>query len=110
MRRITVAVASVDTTVGAVMSNTEKAIAFGREIGEAGATVGVFQEQLFGGYPAEDLIQMPEFVSEQMTALKKWLKRLPRSTRCMPWALPCMRAACRITRVRYFIMVPFSAS
>lgn len=72
MRRIKVAIASVGTTVGAIDSNTNTAIKFAHEMGKAGCAVGVFQEQLFGGYPAEDLIQASEFVSQQFTALQQF--------------------------------------
>lgn len=72
MRRIKIAVASIDTTVGAIDSNLNKAIAIAREMHNAGCQVGAFQEQLFGGYPAEDLIQAADFVRAQDFALDRF--------------------------------------
>lgn len=72
MRLIQLALASVNTTVGAVDSNTGRALALAQEMAAAGATVGVFQEQLLGGYPAEDLTLWPGYVEAQWTALERF--------------------------------------
>ena len=69
MRLIKVAVASIKTTVGAVRTNTARAIADGRAMAAADVTLGVFQEQVIGGYPAEDLVQWGSFVGAQREAL-----------------------------------------
>jgi NAD+ synthase (glutamine-hydrolysing) len=69
MRLIRIGLVSVDTTVGAIGSNTKKAIDQAQKLDAAGCTVGVFPEQLFGGYPAEDMILMPEFIDKQWEAL-----------------------------------------
>lgn len=65
MRVIRIGLVSIDTTVGATVKNTDKAIACAIELDKARCTIGVFQECLFGGYPAEDLVLWGEFISEQ---------------------------------------------
>jgi NAD+ synthase (glutamine-hydrolysing) len=69
MRLIKVAVGSIKTTVGAVRTNTARAIADARAMAAADVTLGVFQEQVIGGYPAEDLVQWGSFVLSQREAL-----------------------------------------
>jgi NAD+ synthase (glutamine-hydrolysing) len=69
MRLIKVAVASTRTTVGAVRTNVDRAVASARAMAAADVTLGVFQEQLIGGYPAEDLVQWNAFVAAQKDAL-----------------------------------------
>lgn len=69
MRLIKVAVANTRTTVGAVRSNVDRAVASARAMGAADVTLGVFHEQLIGGYPAEDLVQWNTFVSAQQDGL-----------------------------------------
>jgi len=72
MRLIRVGLVSIDNTIGAVDANTTKAVSRAHELDKLRCTVGVFQEQLFGGYPAEDLVQHPEFISEQWRALQRF--------------------------------------
>lgn len=72
MRLIRTAIVSVDTTVGAVSSNLKKAIEIAKKLGDKGVTLAVFQEQLLGGYPAEDFIHSSEFIREQWNALYKF--------------------------------------
>ena len=72
MRRIRIGLVSIDTTIGAIDSNTTQAIKYARKLGELSCTLGVFQEQLFGGYPAEDLVSVSEFISEQQGALVRF--------------------------------------
>ncbi len=72
MRLIKIGLASVNTTVGAFASNTDTVIAFARQIAEQQCTVGCFQEQVIGGYPAEDLVQWRSFVEQQWTQLARF--------------------------------------
>lgn len=74
MRLIQIALGNVDSTVGAVRSNTDRLIAVAREMDKAGATVGAFPEQAFGGYPPEDLIQWRAFVAAQRSELDRFAK------------------------------------
>jgi len=72
MRLIQVGIANVKTTVGAFRTNTDRAIAQALAMSDAGATLGVFQEQLIGGYPAEDLVQWHAFVAGQWSELERF--------------------------------------
>ncbi len=72
MRLIQLGIASVNTTVGAFRTNTDKAVALALRMAGEGVTVGVFQEQLIGGYPTEDLIQWQGFVDGQWDELQRF--------------------------------------
>jgi NAD+ synthase (glutamine-hydrolysing) len=72
MRLIKVAVANVNSTVGAVRSNTDRVLRLARSIGEEDTTLACFPEQVIGGYPAEDLIQWRAFVAAQRTELERF--------------------------------------
>ena len=72
MRLVNIAVVSLRTTVGAVRSNVDAAIAAAGELEAAGITLGVMQEQLVGGYPPEDLVQWGIFVDSQRVELQRF--------------------------------------
>jgi NAD+ synthase (glutamine-hydrolysing) len=75
MRLVRIATASVNTTVGALRSNVDRAIAVAHSAAEDGATVVLFPEQLVGGYPAEDLVQWRTYVGAQMDELRRFAAR-----------------------------------
>lgn len=72
MRLVRVGIANVNTTVGAVRSNADRAIAQAKAAAADGITVLVFPEQLLAGYSPEDLVQWREFVSAQWTELERF--------------------------------------
>ncbi|CAN5503157.1 NAD+ synthase [soil metagenome] len=72
MRLFSIALASVNSTVGAVRSNTERVIALADRAAEQGATLVVFPEQVLGGYSPEDLVQWRGFVDAQWSALERF--------------------------------------
>ena len=72
MRLIRLGLAQVNNTVGAVTQNTDRALTAARKMAEQGVTVGVFQEQLIGGYPTEDLILWNDFVERQWGELQRF--------------------------------------
>ena len=74
MRLVRIGLAQVNTTVGAFAANTDAAIAIARAMAADGVTVGVFQEQLIGGYPVEDLVQWQGFVEGQWTHLQRFAR------------------------------------
>ncbi len=76
MRLVKLAVASVNTTVGAVRSNVTRCVELARAMAEQDVTVAVFPEQVIGGYAAEDLVQWSGFVRAQ----RKELERFARET------------------------------
>ena len=80
MRLVKIAVASVNTTVGAVKSNVDRCLTMAREMAAADVTVGVFPEQVVGGYATEDLVQWRGFVASQ----RRELERFARETAKLP--------------------------
>ena len=82
MRLVKIGLASVNTTVGAVRGNVDRALGIAARMAEDGVTVGVFQEQLVGGYPVEDLVQWQGFVERQWEELGRFAAETS--------ALPCV--------------------
>jgi len=74
MRLIRIAIASVNTTVGAVRSNVDQALEVGRRAAADGATIVVLNEQLIAGYAPEDLVQWRAFVDAQWVELERFAK------------------------------------
>jgi NAD+ synthase (glutamine-hydrolysing) len=74
MRLIRVAVASVNTTVGAVRSNVDRSVTVAHAAAADGATLIAFPEQAIGGYAAEDLVQWRRFVDVQRTELERFAR------------------------------------
>jgi NAD+ synthase (glutamine-hydrolysing) len=74
MRLVKVGLASVNTTVGAFTRNVDRALVLARKMAADDVTVGLFQEQLIGGYPAEDLIQWQGFIDHQWPELERFAR------------------------------------
>ncbi|MCP3165210.1 NAD(+) synthase [Myxococcus qinghaiensis] len=74
MRLVKVGIASVNTTVGAFVQNTDRALVLAKRMAEDGVTVGVFQEQLLAGYPAEDMVQWQGFIDRQWPELERFAR------------------------------------
>ncbi|WP_257450824.1 NAD(+) synthase [Archangium lipolyticum] len=74
MRLVKIGLASVNTTVGAFARNVDKALDLARRMAADDVTVGVFQEQLIGGYPPEDLVQWQGFVERQWPELERFAR------------------------------------
>ncbi|MFP6687594.1 MAG: NAD(+) synthase, partial [Polyangiaceae bacterium] len=72
MRLIKLAIASVNTTVGAVRSNVDRCIAVAHEMAADDVTLGAFPEQVVGGYAPEDLVQWDGFVRGQRLQLERF--------------------------------------
>jgi NAD+ synthase (glutamine-hydrolysing) len=72
MRLVKLALAVVNTTVGAFGKNVDRALAMVREMAAQDVTVALFPEQLIGGYPQEDLVQWQRFVDRQWTELERY--------------------------------------
>src|SRR4051812_12670706 len=83
MRLVRIAIVNVNTTVGAVRSNVDRAIAFACAAAADGASIIAFPEQLVSGYPPEDLIQWRRFVEAQRSELE----RFARDTKDVPSAI-----------------------
>jgi NAD+ synthase (glutamine-hydrolysing) len=74
MRLIRIALASVNSTVGAVKSNVARMVELARAAVADGATIVVMPEQVIGGYAPEDLVQWKAFVDAQWNALRDFAK------------------------------------
>jgi NAD+ synthase (glutamine-hydrolysing) len=72
MRLIRVAICNVNTTVGAMRSNVDRALALAKQAAADRATVVALPEQLIAGYPPEDLVQWRGFVDAQWTELERF--------------------------------------
>jgi hypothetical protein len=67
MRLVRIACVNVNTTVGAVRTNVDRAIKLAKEAAADGATIVAFPEQLIPGYSPEDLSQWHSFVDATAT-------------------------------------------
>ena len=74
MRLIRIAIASANTTVGAVRSNVDRAVRLARAAAADGATIVALNEQLIAGYTPEDLVQWRAFIDAQWTELERFAK------------------------------------
>jgi NAD+ synthase (glutamine-hydrolysing) len=72
MRLIKIGLGSINTTVGAVDANIDRVIESAQEMAAENVTVGLFPEQVTGGYPPEDLIQWQGFVERQWQQLNRF--------------------------------------
>ncbi|MBU0691204.1 NAD(+) synthase, partial [bacterium] len=75
MHLITAGIANINTSVGALQSNTDKVIDRTREFAAKKCTLACFSEQVISGYPAEDLVLWKGFVDEQWQQLDR-IKKL----------------------------------
>lgn len=74
MRLIRIAIGNVNTTVGAVRSNVDRALGIARDAAADGATVVALPEQLVAGYSPEDLVQWRTFVDAQWIELERFAR------------------------------------
>lgn len=68
-RQLRLALAQIDLTVGDLSGNVARILAAAREARAAGATVVLAPELAIPGYPPEDLLLKPSFVSDNLRAL-----------------------------------------
>jgi NAD+ synthase (glutamine-hydrolysing) len=69
MSRLRVAICQLDPVVGDLKGNVEIVLSALSEADEAGADLAVFPELVISGYPPEDLLLKPGFVSDNLVAL-----------------------------------------
>jgi NAD+ synthase (glutamine-hydrolysing) len=72
-----VALAQINTTVGDVWGNVERAGRALEEAVEAGADLVAFPELTITGYPPEDLLMRPAFIQDNLRALDELAGRVP---------------------------------
>ena len=72
-----VALAQINTTVGDVWGNVEKAADVLKEATDAGAELVALPELTITGYPPEDLLMRPSFIKENLRALEGFAREVP---------------------------------
>src|SRR5919199_4550686 len=72
-----VALAQIDTVVGDVWGNVEKASDALRRAVNGGADLVAFPELTMTGYPPEDLLLRPSFIRDNLDALEEFAGRVP---------------------------------
>ncbi|HTR69795.1 MAG TPA: NAD+ synthase [Mycobacteriales bacterium] len=76
MRRIRIALAQVNSTVGDLAANVETVVASCRDAAAHGASLVVFPELMVTGYPPEDLVLRSSFVDASRAAVEGLATRL----------------------------------
>src|SRR5262245_29314016 len=74
MRLVKIGIASVDPTVGAVRSNVDRCLGLAHAMAKEDVTLGVFPEQVIGGYAPEDLVQWRGFIASQRRELERFAR------------------------------------
>lgn len=72
-----IALAQINTTVGDVWGNVEKAADALDKAVDSGASLVAFPELTITGYPPEDLLLRPSFIQENLQALDEFAGRVP---------------------------------
>ena len=72
-----VALAQINTVVGDVWGNVEKATDTLRRATDEGADLVAFPELAITGYPPEDLLLRPSFIRDNLDALEEFAGRVP---------------------------------
>ena len=72
-----IALAQINPTVGDVARNAEKIVHFTARAREQGAGLVVFPELSVTGYPPKDLLLKPQFVEDNLLALREIARQIP---------------------------------
>ena len=78
-----IALAQINTTVGAIARNTDRILQALEEAGRKGADLVLFPELAIPGYPPKDLLHRSSFVTHNLEALA----RVAKATEKLPAAL-----------------------
>ncbi len=76
MRTLRIALAQINPTVGDFEGNVSKILDYLEDAGKYGAQIVVFPELAITGYPPEDLLLKPNFIEDNLKALKKVQKKV----------------------------------
>ncbi len=71
MKSVRIGLAQINTIVGDIEGNTEKIISYIREAEKKGAHIVAFPELAVTGYPPEDLLLKPQFINDNIEAIKR---------------------------------------
>ncbi len=66
-----IALAQINSTVGDLVGNADKIVAFSRKAAGLGAEVAVFPELALNGYPPRDLVEKPSFIERTGVELER---------------------------------------
>ena len=83
MHEITIALAQMNPTVGALTTNAEHIVEQAHRAAKAGAQLVVFPELAICGYPPEDLILKRHFIADCDRHLEEMAQALPPETICI---------------------------
>lgn len=70
-KRLRIALAQVNPTVGDLKGNVTKTVEYIKRAREFGAQIVAFPELVITGYPPEDLLLKPQFIKDNLGALKE---------------------------------------
>ncbi|MEK6673553.1 MAG: NAD+ synthase [Nitrospirota bacterium] len=71
MRRLRLALAQINTVVGDLEGNTNKIISYIKAAADYSVDIIAFPELTITGYPPEDLLLKPQFIKDNLEALKR---------------------------------------
>lgn len=71
MKSLRLALAQINPTVGDLLGNSKKIIEYVKKAKRKKADIIAFPELAVTGYPPEDLVLKPQFISDNMAAIKK---------------------------------------
>jgi NAD+ synthase (glutamine-hydrolysing) len=71
MRSLRIALAQINPTVGDLEGNTDKIIHYIKAAADASAEIVAFPELSITGYPPQDLLLKPQFIKDNLDALKR---------------------------------------
>src|SRR3972149_5597663 len=76
MRKLRLAMAQINPTVGDIKGNCEKILSHAEEAKKRGAGLVLFPELALTGYPPEDLLLKPGFIDDNLSALSALSKKI----------------------------------
>lgn len=71
MKKLRLALAQINPTVGALAENAQKVIEYIKEAEALGADMVAFPEMVIPGYPPEDLLLKPQFIKDNLAQLQR---------------------------------------
>ena len=77
MRRLTIAMAQINAKVGDLDYNSKKIMAYILEARTRGADLVIFPELALTGYPPEDLLHKPHFISDNLAIFNELAVKTP---------------------------------
>src|SRR5271154_6567302 len=68
--KMKIALAQINTTIGAIPANSAKIVEFTQRARAAGAALAIFPELSVIGYPPKDLLLKPRFIDDNLAAVQ----------------------------------------